>query len=265
MPILAMSYGARWLGDDRLLLMRRAAGRLLDTLLPPRCLACGAGVGEGGAVCAPCWAAISWLGAPCCAACGLPFEWDQGRDAVCAQCARRPPPWRRARAAMRYDDLARRLVLGFKHGDRTHAAPSFARWLARAGAEVLADAELIVPVPLNRWRLARRRFNQSALLAIELQKLLAPSGPRALPDALVRHRRTPSQGGLGRAGRQRNVAGAFILHPRRAGAVAGRRIVLVDDVLTTGATAGECVKVLLRAGAARVDVLTLARVPGPAG
>ena len=139
---------------------------------------------------------------------------------------------------MLYDDVARRLVHGFKHGDRTHAAPSFARWLARAGAKMLADADLIVPVPLNRWRLARRRFNQSALLAIELQKLLAPAGQRALPDALVRHRRTCSQGGLGRAGRRRNVAGACVLDQRRAEAVAGRRIVPVDDVLTTGAPAG---------------------------
>src|SRR5262249_27634825 len=141
--------------------------------------------------------------------------------------------------------------------DRTEAAPTFGNWLARAGTELTADADLIVPVPLHRWRLLLRRYNQAGLLAQALGR--AVQRPVA-PDLLVRRRRTPSQGGPGRTGRRRNVAGAFAVRPRRAGLVEGRRVLLVDDVHTTGATLGECARVLRRAGAAAVDVLTLARV-----
>jgi ComF family protein len=180
-------------------------------------------------------------------------------DSRCALCIARPPPFARARAALLYDDGCRGLILSFKHGDRTDLAPVFARWLARAGAELLGDADLLVPVPLHRWRLFHRRYNQSALLA----RLLArTSGVPMLPDLLIRHRATPSQGGLGRRGRVRNVAGAFALHSRLARRADGRRVLLIDDVHTTGATLGECARLLRRAGAARVDVLTLARVAG---
>jgi len=243
----------------------RIAAVLADTVLPPRCLGCGtmiAGtVAAGGALCAACWRGLAFLGAPACAACGLPFAVDPGAGAVCGACAARPPVYRRARSALRYDDASRALLLAFKHGDRTDAAPVFGRWLARAAGPLAAEAEVVVPVPLHWTRLFRRRFNQAALLAQGLAHALGPAaGIVVIPDALLRRRRTPSQGGLGRAGRQRNVAGAFRVHPRHRGAIEGRAVLLVDDVLTTGATAESCARALLAAGAAAVDVVTLARV-----
>lgn len=241
---------------------RRIGRRVLDALLPPRCLGCGVVVEEPGALCPSCWEKAAFIGQPHCARCGLPFELaPPGAAALeCAACMTEPPRFDRARAAMRYDEGARRLVLQFKHADATHAAPGYARWMARAGAELLADCDLIAPVPLHRWRLLRRRYNQSALLALALGRA---AGRPVVPDLLVRRRHTPTQGRLDRAQRHANVAGAFALRPGRAAAIAGRRVLLVDDVMTTGATVAECAKVLRRAGAAAVDVLTLARVVRP--
>jgi ComF family protein len=158
---------------------------------------------------------------------------------------------------MRYDEASRGLVLSFKHADRTHAAPAYGEWMRRAGAELLADADIAVPVPLHWTRLFVRRYNQAALLAHAIRRA---GGPPVEPDLLVRRRRTPTQGHLGRLARARNVRSAFAVRP--GAAIDGRRIVLIDDVMTTGATVGECARVLKRAGAARVDVLTLARVTG---
>lgn len=230
---------------------------LIDLILPPRCLACAAPVDRQGGLCGHCWAGLSFITTPCCARCGLPFTHDLGRDAMCAACAAAEPAFTRARAALVYDDASRPLILAFKHADRTRSAGPFGAWMARAGVELLADADLIVPVPLHRRRLAHRLYNQSALLA---QAIARASGVAWDPLVLARRRATPSQAGLGRLGRARNVAGAFAVRPGRRGAVAGRRLVLVDDVLTTGATVDACARALLRAGASRVDVLTLARV-----
>jgi ComF family protein len=234
--------------------LNRLASSVIDILLPPRCLSCGEAVTEAGTLCARCWRGITFLGRPCCARCGLPFEFDLGQSVLCGDCARHLPSFDRARAAMRYDEASRHLILAFKHGDRLHLAPAFGRWLKRAGSELVREADLAVPVPLHWTRLFARRYNQAAVLAHALR---AAGGPPVAPDALIRTRRTPSQGRGGRAARRRNVAGAFAL--KQGFAVAGRRILLVDDVLTTGATAGECARILKRAGAARVDVLTLAR------
>jgi len=233
----------------------RIALAALDALLPPRCLSCSTAVDRQGGLCGPCWSALTFIAPPACACCGLPFEYAVEGEPLCGACIASPPPFARARSVLVYDDASRPLLLGFKHGDRTHAAKPFGVWLARAGADLLADADLLAPVPLHRWRLFLRRYNQAALLAREAGRA---SGVAVVPDLLVRRRRTRSQGGLDRSGRQRNVAGAFAL--RRAGSVKGKRVVLVDDVLTTGATVGECARVLRRAGAERVDVLTLARV-----
>ncbi len=236
--------------------MLARVGRLVvDALLPPLCLSCHAVVAEPGTLCPACWSQLVFLAPPHCAVCGQPFEFDAGADALCGDCIALPPRFGRARAVFRYDDASRGLILRFKHGDRLEGAPAFARWMARAGAELLAGADLLVPVPLHRWRLLARRYNQAAVLALALGRL---SGVPAAPDLLIRRRRTRPQGHLGREGRERNVAGAFTV--KGGVRLEGRRVVLVDDVLTSGATVGECARVLLGAGAGHVDVLTLGRV-----
>jgi len=243
----------------------RPLQRVLDLVLPPRCLGCGELVERQGTLCVACWSAVTFLADPLCRRCGLPFAFDAGSDEApasmndgyqCGACLAEPPPFERARAVMRYDDASRPLLLGFKHGDRTEAAPPFAGWMARGGAELLADAELVAPVPLHWRRLLARRYNQAALLAWPLAR---QAGAQAVPDLLLRRRATPSQGRLSRAERARNVAGAFAVNPRHAALLRGRRLLLVDDVMTTGATVSACARVALRAGAAAVDVLVLAR------
>ena len=229
----------------------------LNAVLPPRCLTCGVLVERSGALCAACWAEVAFIAPPYCACCGLPFEYDLGPEALCGECTREPPPYTRARAVMRYTEMSRRLVLAFKHGDRTEGAPAFGAWLARAGAELLAEADVIAPVPLHRWRLLSRRYNQAALLA---QALGRETGLPVAADLLLRRRHTASQGRLSVAARRRNVAGAFAVKPARQADLAGRHVLLVDDVLTTGATAAACARTLRRGGAAAVSVLVLARV-----
>jgi ComF family protein len=232
----------------------RIGRAVVDGVLPPRCLACGETVDEPDALCGRCWAGITFFAPPWCVACGLPFPYPMGDDALCGDCARERRNWDRARAVLRYDKNSRRLVLGLKHGDRTHLAGAFGRWMHRAGREVLAGADLLVPVPLHWTRLFQRRYNQAALLA---QAIRSAGGPDVAPDWLVRRRRTPAQGHLGSAARERNVRGAFAMRAGRS--VAGKRVVIVDDVMTTGATVEECARVLRRSGAASIGVLTLAR------
>ena len=235
-------------------LLRRIGCAAIDAVLPPRCLACGVTVGAPDALCGPCWSALSFFAPPWCVACGLPFAHPIGEGAVCADCARGDASWDRARAAMRYDRHSRQLVLALKY-DRTHLARALGHWMRRAGGDVLDGADLIVPVPLHWTRLFARRYNQAGLLAHAIHRA---GGPPVAPDWLVRRRRTPSQGRLGPVARARNVRGAFALRPGCD--VAGKRLVLVDDVLTTGATAESCARVLLKAGAKAVDLLVLARV-----
>ena len=236
--------------------VRRAARMALDLVLPPLCLACRKPVGEPGALCPACWGAIRFIGPPLCDRCGLPFEHAQA-VAVCGECMAHPPAFGRARTVMRYDEASKPLILRFKNADRVHAAPALARWIGRAGAEVLVTAELIVPVPLHWRRLFRRRYNQSALLA---RALARQTGIAWSPDALARLKPTPSQGGLSARERRLNVRGAFKVPARRRPLVQGKRVVLVDDVLTTGATLDSAARALLRAGATGVDALAIARV-----
>ena len=240
--------------------LARAGTAAADLLLPRRCLACGEQVQGEGALCAECWPAVRFLGPPLCACCGFPFEFDPGPGAPCGACAARRPAFDRARAVFVYDRNSRGPLLAFKHADRTDAAPAFARLMAAAGTELLAAADIVAPVPLHRRRLIARRYNQSALLAIALARR---AGLDAVPDLLARTRATPSQGGLSASARRRNVRGAFAVRNRMAARLAGRRVLLVDDVFTTGATAEACAAALLRAGASAVDVLTLARVVRP--
>ncbi len=245
---------------DRLRTVRRITEAALDALLPPQCLSCRTPVDRQGSLCATCWSEIDFITDPLCAACGTPFEYDAGTGALCAACIAEPPVYARARAALRYDDRTRSLVLGFKHGDRTERAATFAGWMVRAGAALIADADLIAPVPLHRLRLAARRYNQSAMLANAAGRA---SGVSIVPDLLVRTRATPSQAGRNRRARADNVRGAFAIRPGRTDRLAGKRVLVVDDVLTSGATLGACAKALLRGGAASVDALTLARVVRP--
>lgn len=236
-----------------------AAGRALDLLLPPACLSCDRPVGSDRTLCPVCWGRIHFIARPFCARCGAPFESPVEDGALCGGCIAHPPHYGAARAAMLYDEASRNLVLRFKHGDRIHTVQALASWMHRAAAEFWSDADLIVPVPLHRWRLFKRRYNQAALLA---QNLATIGSKRFAPDALSRHRATPSQGHLGRKQRQANVKGAFGLNPRWRERLQDKTIVLVDDVLTTGATVDECARLLLNSGARAVNVLVLARVKG---
>lgn len=235
---------------------KRLGGAALDLLFPPLCLACRAPVGSEGGFCAACWNAVIFLDGPACTCCGTPFPVDPGPGSFCAACLARPPAFTCARAILAYDAESRGAILALKHADRLELVPGFTRWLGRVGGPLLAGTDLIVPVPLHRGRLWRRRYNQSA----ELARRLARDWNRAYdPLALIRRRPTLSQGAMPSArARRKNVLSAFrVPEPGRVG---GRRILLVDDVLTTGATAEACARALKRAGAADISVLTLARV-----
>ncbi len=231
---------------------------LLDFLLPPRCLACGRVIARQGNLCGPCWHDLSFLVPPMCRRCGFPLPDAASEDPLCAACTADPPPFERLTAALRYEGAARRLILRFKHGQHTEGASLFAGWMREAGGDLIAAADAVIPVPLHRWRLLRRGYNQAALLAREIAR---GSGVPYRPLLLERHRATASQQGLGAAARRRNVtAGAFRIGRRMRERIRGARLLLVDDVFTTGATLAACARVLLDAGALRVDGLTLARV-----
>jgi len=229
-------------------------------LFPPTCLACASRVAEPGSLCAACWRETVFLERPWCAVLGIPFTHEMGEGAVSPAAIADPPPYARARAAVSYRGVARRLVQGLKYRDRTDLAPWMAAWMARAGAELLADADLIVPVPLHRRRFFLRRFNQSAELA---RAISACGGIAFRGDLVARVRSTRKQVGLKAKERAENVRGAFAVTGKGAALLRGRNVVLVDDVVTTGATVAAVTKALLRGGAARVDVLAFARaLPG---
>jgi len=240
---------------------RAALGAAADLLLPPVCIACRTRIGTHGLLCGDCFAKVDFIAPPICARLGVPLPYDAGEPSLSAAAIASPPVYDRARAVARYSETMRDLIQSFKYRDRQEGLALFARWLARAGAELLGDADLIVPVPLYRSRLWWRRFNQSALLAQGVSRL---TGVPADCFVLKRVRRTASQVGLSAEQRKRNVAGAFKVEPARAAALKGKRVVVVDDVITTGATAEACARVLKRAKAARVDVLALARAVEPA-
>jgi ComF family protein len=243
-------------------LSARAGRALLDLVLPPHCPICDASVEAQGLLCADCFRQTGFISEPFCVRCGAPFgnAGLGGAERLCPGCRAAPPVFARARAALRYDARGRRLILPFKHADRTELAAVLAPHMARAGATLLAEADLLVPVPLHRARLFQRRYNQAALLAKAVGRIVAV---QCLPDALVRKRATATLGDMTAAERAAEVAGAFAVRRSRAERLRGARVVLVDDVMTSGATANACAAMLLAAGAGSVDVLAAARVPDP--
>ena len=237
--------------------IERLPGFAADLVLPATCPSCRAAIATTQALCARCWSGIRFIEPPLCPVYGAPFAYEMGEGIVSAEALADPPPFARARAAAVFGDVARRLVHQLKYHDRPDLAEVMATAMRRAGSEFLAEGTLIVPVPLHRRRLWSRRFNQAAVLAGALAKL---SGIPHDPFVLTRVKPTPQQVGLSAAQRAENVRGAFRVPETARGLVAGRQVVLIDDVYTTGATAKAATRALLRAGAASVDVLTFARV-----
>ncbi|SKA04626.1 ComF family protein [Consotaella salsifontis] len=236
---------------------RTFAGVVSRLLFPPVCAGCQTATVKAGALCPRCWSQLRFIERPFCEVLCLPFSYDLGRGFLSAEAIADPPPFARLRAAVLYGDLAGRLVGALKYGDRTDLAPMMAGWMSRAGAELIGDVDVVVPVPLHTGRLWRRRFNQSAELARHIAR---KAGKPMAPLALARVRPTRSQVGLGPQERHDNVRGAFLVRDDRRFEIEGRRVLLVDDVYTTGATAQSATRALKRAGARDVDVVTFARV-----
>jgi ComF family protein len=245
--------------------LQRGGRTLLDMALPPLCAGCREPLGDGEGLCATCWSKLSFIAPPYCPRLGIPFVYDPGPGLLSMEAIATPPAYDRARAAVRYDDVARELVHALKYGDRLDLAPMMGRWMARAGRELLAEADALVPVPLHWRRQWMRRLNQSAALATAIARDARPVAPAVVNGVLRRVRATRQQVGLSKTERAGNVQGAFRIDPSRRNDIAGRRLILIDDVLTSGATVDACAKALLRAGAAHVDVLVFARVVTAAG
>ena len=228
-----------------------------DLIYPPRCPLCGAAIAAQTGLCTACWGELAIPGEPCCAACQRPFPDDIGQESLCAPCLADPPRHDGVAAGTLYNEASRKLVLAFKHGRRIAMAPMLARLIAARLPPEVGSGWTMVPVPLHRWRLWRRGFNQAALLAGELARLRWAD---LLVDGLVRRKQTPSLGGLGKAARARALSGAIAVNPTRADRIRGAKVVLVDDVLTSGATSQACVSMLKRAGAEKVVIACFARV-----
>lgn len=238
------------------------ARKTLDLVLPPLCACCDAPVAAPGQLCAACFGSFNFITEPLCRRCGVPFPstLEAGAARLCARCLRAPPAWGQARAALLYDAQAKSLILPLKHTDRGESVAVLALHMQRAGAGLLARAEALVPVPLHRWRLLQRRYNQAAFLAHALGRRI---GLPVLADALQRRRPTESLGGLSAAERRAVLEGAIVARPSRLAKVRGRRLLLIDDVMTSGATAAACAVALLDAGASHIDVLVASRVAAP--
>ena len=230
---------------------------LIGIVYPPTCIACQAANGEAQALCPACWRGIGFIERPYCERLGTPFPVDLGNGLLSPAAIADPPVFARARAVCRFDGTARELVHRLKYGDRVELSLTLGRMMAQAGRELTADADLVLPVPLHRTRLWRRRFNQAAALA---RIVCRETGLPLETTALTRIRRTRQQVGLTRAQRAENLQGAFHVSATMRSCIEGRRVLLVDDVLTTGATVNAAARALLRAGASAVDVLTFARV-----
>jgi ComF family protein len=237
--------------------LRRGLAACADAIVPPCCLVCRSALGAHHLLCAPCWREVHFIRPPLCDVLGIPLPFDTGERTISAAAAARPPAYDRARAVAHFSGSMRTLVHQLKYADRHDARALFGRWLAEAARDLQPGTDVIVPVPLSRWRLLSRRFNQAAVLAQEVSRR---TGLGMELNLLQRSRSTKTQVGLTHDQRRRNIAGAFTVPPRRRGWLRGRKVLLIDDVITTGATAEACARALKRGGAARVDVLALALV-----
>jgi ComF family protein len=239
--------------------LRRSFRVLADLVLPPQCVLCQAATADPGGLCPSCWRDMAFISDPVCLRLGTPFAVDFGVDMLSPGAMADPPAFDSARAAVRHSGAARRLVSRLKYGERLDLAPLMARLMVAASGSMLAESTALVPVPLHRGRLWQRRYNQAALLAREVSRL---TGVPVIDDALVRKRHTPPQVGLRRAERRSNLAGAFSINAEGAMKLAGHRVVVIDDVRTTGATLNACAHILRKAGVTRIDVLTFSLVTG---
>jgi ComF family protein len=237
--------------------LRRLGRGVLDLLYPPTCLVCHAPIASSDALCAGCFGRLRPITAPWCPRLGIPFQHDLGPGALSAEAIADPPPYDRSRSAVLYNEVARAVVSRLKYGDRPELAGFCARLMHRVGHELWGPDAVLVPVPLNRWRQLGRRYNQSTELARALGRL---TGLPVEPGLVARHRHTRQQVGLSREARHRNVTGAFRSHPDLTARLGGRRVILVDDVITTGSTIAAVTRVLAKSGVDKVDVISFARV-----
>ncbi len=232
----------------------------LDLMLPPRCFGCGETTSEHHTLCASCWKNCTFLSSPWCSLCGWPFPFETPHQTLCPHCHRLPPLFVQCRSALAYQESSRHFILKLKQGDGTYLAPGLSRLMLRVGQDILSKTDLLIPVPLHWKRLFLRQYNQATLLSNHITR------QTSIPthtDLIKRHRSTPKQGHQNRKERAANVRGAFFVPFEKKSLINGKRLTLVDDVLTTGATLNECSRVLLNEGAKEVRVLTLARVITP--
>jgi len=245
---------------DIMIHMRTLATSLVNTVLPAQCISCNQFTDQPGRLCMDCWSQLSFIDHPLCDSTGTPFAFDPGEGVLSTKALARPPIWNRARAAVEFNDMSRKLIHALKYYDRHEVSNMMSQTMSRAGRELLVDADLVIPVPLYSFRLWQRRFNQSGALAKQIAQNASIS---YRPDILKRSRSTRQQVGLKGAARRDNVKGAFEVDANNADALFGAKVVLVDDVITTGATIGACSQILLNAGCERVDVLAFALVNHP--
>lgn len=230
--------------------------RAVNAIYPPQCLSCREIVSEEGNMCSQCWEGATFIADPICHKCGIPFELNVAQETWCGDCMQCSPKYNKARAVFVYDDNSQRLISKFKYSDKTSASPYLARWMLRVGSGMLHDCDFVAPVPLHRNRLIYRRYNQAALLCKSIEQQTSKT---TVVDLLKRVKNTPSQARLTTNQRKINVSGAFSLNEKYSDYVVGKNILLVDDVMTTGATIEACAKILLQAGADKINILTIAR------
>lgn len=233
---------------------------IFDLILPPRCFGCGDLTYDHHTFCSTCWNGCTFLSTPWCTLCGWPFPYETPDQTLCPSCHRLPPLFAQCRSALAYSEGSRRFILKFKQGDGTYLAPGLSRLMIRVGQDLLANTDLLIPIPLHWVRLFMRQYNQATLLS---KNISHQTNIPTYTDILQRHRQTSKQGHQSRKDRYTNIRGAFHIPVKKTPLIEGQRITLVDDVFTTGATVTECARVLLNEGAKEVRVLTLARVIKP--